>query len=1347
MTTKQDIELRITANDLGTKKLEELAVAIEELRRSQEAYAASGDAASKSLRELTTELADLRRIGQELSGRGALVDLFDKTATESAEAAKRVDESRAALDRYKASLAGTENVTRKQQTELAKLEKGFASASKRFADSSKALEKIRADLAKLGLDDTGKARAALVGMADQVSAALTRSEQAVRSYDAAMRQKREADLKAAEAARKLASEEAKKAAQATRDGAVRRQALDAARSALETIRAARNAEQAARTLAPAADQVARSLRAIADPAREATRQIDTLEKALSDLEADLRAASGGDATAADNIRRQRTEYAAFARDATKAALAVAETIDAYRRQSTALDQTRASLEGARNRTNALSAEIIKAGVPTDELRRKLSIARTELAGLTAQFARESASVAQLGARLREAGVDATRLEESEKRLTTVTTRLAAAQTALGTGTVRLGQANKQAAASFLDVADKGRKALTVYQRIRGQVFAMTSAYVGLFGVLRFAQTSIQAVGDRQAVMTGLLVASGNDTRLAAQDFAFVRQKADEYGLVLDSLAKQYAKLAIAARSYGISNNELRETFSGFAQTIRAFNLSEDEAAGVFKALEQVFSKAKVAAEELRNQLGDRLPAAVTMFAKSLGISTVELSKRLEAGVISADALVNFAKEYADLTREAASSASQQLPAQLNRLKNAIVDFKIAVANAGLADIVRDLATSLTAFLKSTQGQETARQIAEGFRAIGNALLFVIQNLETLRGAFVFLFGGLAARFILNQVAELSKLVVAYRALSAAATGASAAIGRVGIVARGSLPLIALSVLIGTLVKLYIDWKTKSNDLEEAQLELQKSIDAVSAATDEQREKALFQLRVQRRLRLEMLQTAEAALARARAEMEINAALDARSPVGEPGERASRAGRAVGQNSRITALEARIKELNKQIAQANQAITEAENYVPPDPNARTTETEDPVVDTEALKRLQDERVRLEQEAVEAIIEARKGLLQADEDNLEAQLELIDIEFGERVLRIRELQEALRGVGLGGVAEALEPIIETYTAVRGIQRAEAERNAELAARKTLQDELNAKEEALNRLIEARDARIDLINAKREIGVLTDRQAQDEIARVQLESQGAILARVQELRDFILNNQADLAEFLNIDEVLAGLEKIQLETQYVDTNVTKMVAEMRENIAGGLTESIVAFGTAIGDVIKGTGSLSDAFKSARDAFLNFAADFLLQIAKMIIQQQILRALQSIGGLSGVLGSIAGMAAHTGGVVGHGGGTPRSIPAWMVATAPRYHSGTVLGLRADERPAILQAGEEVLARNDPRNALNGGGSRQPVQVKVVNTIDRDALARDVLSTPTAVSTIANVIRANKAAFKAALA
>lgn len=1344
MTTKQDIELRISANDLGTQKLEDIARAIEELRKTQEAYAASGDAASKSLRELTTELADLKRIGQELSGRGALIDLFEKQQAAVAETAKRVEESRVALDKYKASLAGVENVTRKQQGELAKLERGFTSATKQFNTASAGLEKVRADLAKLGLEDTSKARSALVALANDVGTAINRSEQSIRKYDSALREKRESERQAADSARKLA-EAQRQAAQAAREQDTRRQFLGLARGALEVVTAARNVQTAAQAIAPAGQQIARSLSAIADPAREATRALDTLERALGDLEADLKAASSGDATAADNIRRQRSEYAAFARDATKAAIAVAETIDSYKRQSAALEQTRAALETARQKTLQYAADLIKVGVPTEELRRKLALAKAELATLTAQFQKEGASVAQLGARLREAGADVNNLAATEERLTTVTTRLAAAQQTLGAGTVRLGQANKQAAASFLDVADKGRKALSIYQRIRGQVLAMTSAYVGLFGVLRFARTSIDAVAERESTFVRLNVANEGDVRKTAQDFAFLREQAERLGLSLQPLAAQYSRFAIAAASANLTNEEVKETFLGFTEAARVFNLSVEDTQGVFRALEQVLSKGKVQAEELRGQLGDRLSGAFTAFARALGLSNAELDKLLETGKITAREIVKLGSEYRRTVAGQLEPATKSLRAELARLDNAITEFKLSVAQGGLAEVVRELTISFTAFLRSTEGKQVAREIAEGFRALGNVLLALLRNFEAVRQTVILLFGVLSARFILNQVAAFSKfVVVTKRAAGALATAGTAA--RVFAVAVRGIPFVALAVGIAALIRIYLSLRTGTEDLAEANNELQQAISGVVEAQDDQKQAALDNLKRLRQERIVMLQAASAAYARAVAERELNAELDRRSPRGEPGEGAFRAGRAIGQDSRISELRKRTLELANQIDLADKAIREAENYKP---SERAGAIEAPVVevDTGALKRLQDERVRLEQEAVQQIIDARRELLGADEDNLEAQLELIDIEFGQRILRIRQLQEELRAVGLGSTAESLEPVVETFTQIRGIERAEAERNARLRERKGLQDELNAKEEALNRLIEARDARISLIEAKKQIGVLTEREAQDEAARVQFETQDEILRKVQELRDFILSNSADLAEFLNVAGVLTGLEQIALETEVINTNVTRMVAEMRESIAGGLTDSIVAFGTSLAGVIKGTNSLSDAFKSARDAFLNFAADFLLNIAKMIIQQMILRALQNISGLSGVLGSIAGMAAHTGSVVGHSGGQPRRIPAWMVATAPRYHSGTVLGLRADERPAILQTGEEVLSRRDPRNALNGGGAQAPVQVRVVNAIDRDSLARDVLSTPSGVRAIVNVIRANKAAVKAAMA
>lgn len=107
-----------------------------------------------------------------------------------------------------------------------------------------------------------------------------------------------------------------------------------------------------------------------------------------------------------------------------------------------------------------------------------------------------------------------------------------------------------------------------------------------------------------------------------------------------------------------------------------------------------------------------------------------------------------------------------------------------------------------------------------------------------------------------------------------------------------------------------------------------------------------------------------------------------------------------------------------------------------------------------------------------------------------------------------------------------------------------------------------------------------------------------------------------------------------------------------------------------------------IRGTESLQDAF----DNLINSMLDSLARLAGQQIFQSI------FGGLP--FFQSAGVA-HGGGVVG-AGGAHRKIPALTLATAPRLHGG---GLLADERATILQTGEEVLSRSDPRNRLNGGG------------------------------------------------
>ncbi|MGH2625229.1 MAG: hypothetical protein ACRDHY_01090, partial [Anaerolineales bacterium] len=81
------------------------------------------------------------------------------------------------------------------------------------------------------------------------------------------------------------------------------------------------------------------------------------------------------------------------------------------------------------------------------------------------------------------------------------------------------------------------------------------------------------------------------------------------------------------------------------------------------------------------------------------------------------------------------------------------------------------------------------------------------------------------------------------------------------------------------------------------------------------------------------------------------------------------------------------------------------------------------------------------------------------------------------------------------------------------------------------------------------------------------------------------------------------------------------------------------------------------------------------------------------------SASGWLSIFSSILGaFGYHTGGIAGTGG-RGRMIPAFAFAGAPRLHEGGMLGLKANEVPAILERGEEVLTRDDPRHQRNGGG------------------------------------------------
>ena len=129
----------------------------------------------------------------------------------------------------------------------------------------------------------------------------------------------------------------------------------------------------------------------------------------------------------------------------------------------------------------------------------------------------------------------------------------------------------------------------------------------------------------------------------ADNQRFLIDMARKYGLEINALTDNYAKFTAAASISGMSMMEQRKIFESVSRAVTAFGMSADDSNGVFLALSQMMSKGKISSEELRLQMGERLPVALQAMAKAAGTSVAGLDKLLKQGkLMSVDILPKFA---------------------------------------------------------------------------------------------------------------------------------------------------------------------------------------------------------------------------------------------------------------------------------------------------------------------------------------------------------------------------------------------------------------------------------------------------------------------------------------------------------------------------------------------------------------------------------------------------------------------------------------------------------------------------------------------------------------------------------
>ena len=173
-----------------------------------------------------------------------------------------------------------------------------------------------------------------------------------------------------------------------------------------------------------------------------------------------------------------------------------------------------------------------------------------------------------------------------------------------------------------------------------------------------------------AIFTTLTGSAGG----AASELEFVRGEAQRLGLEITSAAEAYGKFANAAKGTAPQGDQARKIFSGVAEASRAMGFSSEETEGALLALSQMMSKGTVSAEELKGQLGERLAGAFQLAAESMGMTTAELQKQLEAGgLLANDLLPKLAAKMHETYGESAKKAAEGGAASINKFKNAVTE--------------------------------------------------------------------------------------------------------------------------------------------------------------------------------------------------------------------------------------------------------------------------------------------------------------------------------------------------------------------------------------------------------------------------------------------------------------------------------------------------------------------------------------------------------------------------------------------------------------------------------------------------------------------------------------------------
>lgn len=798
------------------------------------------DSASASLKSVTESLNGFQKAQADVA----------KQSGATGNAVARLGAEAAALGKQAEALKSFDNVAKSVEraaSAVARLDTATTAANKELADYTDQLGKVDQDT-KRQIEDRDKAKAAwdkeraavvaareeLQKYRDAATSAKNRvSEIKARQLEAGGRGKDkavDAELKTARDENKTARAE-KARAGATYDAQIAglKQLEAAAKAAYSAAdKSAREAEKSQAALAARVEQAKAKFAEESAQLQESSKQYDELRKSAEDAAKTLgvvEVSTAGVSKALVAVQQDLARTNAALAGVGTAAKATAD----YRAQQQAVRDLSKEYAEARQVATLLGRQMAQAESPTRELGKSFDEARAKVKQLEQAMMEQGRALQNMRG---QRGIPALAAREEQVKPTVAAVpqswfdqvkRAIREYMGLSEASRKASDSIERTHSSLKKSGEGSREALSYFQRLRGEVLRMATDFVGLYATIGAVKSVLGTMRELDATRSRLSVVFDGNQAQIANEMRAVQKVAHELGLDFGVLGKSYAGLAIAGKSANFEIQDSRKLMLGLAQAARVSQLTGPELEGVTRAMEQMVSKGKIGAEELRGQLGERMSGAFQLFATALGVSASQLDKMMQKGEVFADkaTMLKIADRLAEVYGKQVPDAMKTTTAQLDLMKVGFKDAQEDFMKGGfLEGMNRALATLQKGF-----GKREGTSFFESLGAAAGKTLIALSSLAAGIGALASKFGGLAPLITVfvafklatqfnDMTAAVTRTIEGVKAFAASVTAAGVA-GRTATMAFGGwlTLLLQIAAVIGTF--LFASWVTKVEDATEA----------------------------------------------------------------------------------------------------------------------------------------------------------------------------------------------------------------------------------------------------------------------------------------------------------------------------------------------------------------------------------------------------------------------------------------------------------------------------------------------------------------------------------------------------